>query len=205
MQLDTEISHLLDLMPASGRMFTKIVSRPEQSRVIDIVFPKPWNRQTRPIYIHFDLWKKLSRAERDLLLLRAVNRLINIRWFKPNLEQGLIAGGLLGTIVEAGQQDPIGIILSAGLVGIAAQRLWRKQYSTAQELEADESAIAVALRRGYSESKAARALLDGLEACSELEGRSLNFVELLRCQNLKNLANLSVVGVPASIRDERSF
>jgi len=203
MQLDSEISHLLDLMPASGRMFTKIVNRPEQSKVIEVPFPKPWNRETRPIYINFDLWKQLSRPERDLLLLRAVSRLINIRWFKPDLAQGLVAAGVLGVLIEASQQDAIGVIVSAGLTVVAAQRIWRGYRSTERELEADESAIAIATRRGYSEVQAAASLLDGVEMVAQLEGRqTLNFTELLRCQHLRKLANLSPVGVPTSVRAE---
>jgi hypothetical protein len=38
MNQDNEISHLLDLMPASGRMMTRIVSKPESTKVI---FPCP--------------------------------------------------------------------------------------------------------------------------------------------------------------------
>ena len=203
MQLDSEISHLLDLMPASGRMFTKIVSRPEQSKVIDFSFPRPWNTETRPIYINFDLWKRLSRGERDLILLRAVSRLINIRWFKPNIDQGLVAVGIVGVVVQATQQDALGILVSGGLAVVSARRIWRNYRSTEQELEADEAAIAVAVRRGYSDVQAAESLLYGLEAVAQLEGRqALNFTELLRCQHLRNLANLSPVGVPNSVREE---
>ncbi len=55
MEPKVEIRRLLDIMPASSRMTTKIVSKAEQSKVIDASFPLPWHRE-RPIYINFDLW-----------------------------------------------------------------------------------------------------------------------------------------------------
>ena len=41
MEPNIEIRRLLDVMPASGRMMTKIVSKPEQKQVIDAAFPLP--------------------------------------------------------------------------------------------------------------------------------------------------------------------
>ena len=58
MNQDNEISHLLDLMPASGRMMTRIVSKPESTKVIETNFPLPWQRGVRPIQINFDLWRQ---------------------------------------------------------------------------------------------------------------------------------------------------
>ncbi|MFN6215398.1 MAG: hypothetical protein ACK4YL_13890, partial [Microcystis sp.] len=63
------------------------------------------------------------------------------------------------------------------------------------------AALKVAVRRGYTETEAAKGLLSAIETIAEIEGRSsLNFNELLRCQNLKKLANLSFVGVPDQVR-----
>ena len=99
MNPDPEIRRLLDLMPASGRMLCKIVSKPQQPQVIASQVPMPWH-QTRPIYINFDFWRQLPKPQRDLLLLRTASWLINVRWFKPDLYQGLTIAGLLGTAVE---------------------------------------------------------------------------------------------------------
>jgi len=187
MQLDNEISHLLDLMPASGRMLTKIIGRTGQSRLIEAPIPKPWNKGGYPIYINFDLWKRLSRPERDLLFLRAVTFLISIQWFKPAFEQTLVVGSLFGLIVEASQQDVVGVAISAGLGILASQRIWRNYRSSERELEIDESAIKTATKRGYSQIKAAKSLLDALENSAQIENRPLKFSELLRCQNLKSL------------------
>ena len=200
MSIDAEISRLLDLMPASGRMLTKIVSQPQQSKVINAPFAPPWNRESRPIYINFDLWRRLPRGQRDLLLLRATSRLVNIRWFKADINQMFVLVSTIGLIIETSQGDAIGMLIAGGLATISARKIWQNNQSLQQELEADESAIKVSLRRGYTQVEAAQNLVEGIEKVAELEGRSiLNFNELIRSQHLKSLANLSSVDIPDGI------
>jgi hypothetical protein len=198
MEPNVEIRRLLDVMPASGRMTTKIVSKPEQAKVIDASFPQPWN-QARPIYINFDLWYRLAKPQRDLLLLQMVSWLTGVKWFKPDIYQGVVLAGLLGGLLEASQSDVVGIAVAGGLSAIAAFRIWRTNKSQESELKADAAAIRIAQRRGYSEAEAAQHLLSAIEAVAKIEGRSgLNFTELIRCQNLRAIAGLSPVGIPES-------
>jgi hypothetical protein len=183
-------------------MLTKIVSKPQQSKVIDTPFPMPWNRDSRPIYINFDLWRRLSKPQRDLLILRAASILTGIKWFKPDVYQGIALAGLAGVAVELIQGDAVGMIVAGGLTAIAANQVWRSNRSVQRELEADEAAIKVALRRGYTEVEAAQSLLSAIEAVAELEGRpSLNFTELIRCQNLRAIAKVSSVSVPETVKN----
>ncbi|MBD2440679.1 DUF3318 domain-containing protein [Nostoc sp. FACHB-110] len=196
MEPSLEIRRLLDVMPASGRMTTKIVSKPEQAKVIDAAFPLPWN-QDRPIYINFDLWSRLSKPQRDLLLLQKVSALTGVRWFKPDIYQGVVLLGLLAGLVESSQSDVVGVAVAAGLSAIAFWRIWRKNQSPESELNADVAAIKIAQRRGYAETEAAQNLLSAIETVAKIEGHSgLNFTELIRCQNLKAIALLSPVGIP---------
>ncbi|MBN3961562.1 DUF3318 domain-containing protein [Nostoc sp. NMS8] len=198
MEPNVEIRRLLDVMPASGRMTTKLVSKPEQAKVIDASFPQPWN-QARPIYINFDLWRRLTKAQRDLLLLQIVSWLTGVKWFKPDIYQGVVLAGLLGGFLEAAQSDVVGVAVAGGLSAIAAFRIWRTNKSQESELNADAAAIKIAQRRGYSEAEAAQHLLSAIEAVAKIEGRaSFNFTELIRCQNLRAIAGLSSVGIPES-------
>jgi hypothetical protein len=202
MNPEPEIRRLLDLMPASGRMLTKIVSKPQQTTVIESPFPLPWS-QERPIFVNFDLWRRLPKPQRDLLMLRTVSWLIGIKWFKPDLYQGVVLAGLLGGIVELVQGDAVGVVLSTSLSAIASTQIWRSTRSTESELDADAGAIKVATRRGYTESEAAQHLLSAIEAVAQIEGRSgLNFTELIRCQNLRVIAGFSPVGVPDTVKQE---
>ena len=203
MNLDSEISRLLDLMPATGRMLTKIVSRPQQSKVVDTPFPMPWERGLRPIFINFDLWKQLSRPERDLTLLRGVSVLTGVRWFKPDIYQGITLAGLVGLTAEIVQGDVVGIVVAGALTAIAGNRVWRTNRTLEREITADEEAIKVAIRRGYTQTEASRQLLNAIETIAKIEGRqSLSFTELIRSQNLKTMGNLSPVGVPDMVRQE---
>ncbi|MBW4434948.1 MAG: DUF3318 domain-containing protein [Pelatocladus maniniholoensis HA4357-MV3] len=191
-----EIRRLYDVMPASGRIMTKILSKSEQTKVIDVSFPLPWNRE-RPIYINFNLWRRLTKPQRDLILLRTVCWLTGIRWLKPDIYQGIAIAGILGALVEFWQTDPVGVVVAGGLTTLAAYRITAINRSQHSELNADEAAIKVAQRRGYSETEAAQHLLSAIETVTKIEGRNvLNFHELIRCQNLRAIAGLSSVGVP---------
>ncbi|AFZ11180.1 hypothetical protein Cri9333_0181 [Crinalium epipsammum PCC 9333] len=202
MNPEPEIRRLLDVMPASGRMLTKIVSRPQQSQVIDTPFPLPWS-QERPIFINFDLWRRLSKPQRDLVILSKISWLMKIKWFKPDLYQGIVVAGILGGVVEFVQADAVGVIVATGLGAIAGTQIWRNSRSTQNLLEADAAALTVGQRRGYTETEAAQHLLSGIEAIAKIEGRSsLDFTELIRCQNLRAIAGLSPVGVPEQVKRE---
>jgi hypothetical protein len=202
MNPEPEIRRLLDVMPASGRMLTKIVSKPEQSQVIETNFPVPWSSE-RPIFINFDLWRQLSKPQRDLLLLSTVSWLIAIKWFKPDVYQGVIVAALLGGVVELVQGDAVGVVVATGLSAIASTQIWKASRSSQSLLDADEAAIRIAQRRGYTETEAAQHLLSALEAIAQIEGRlSLNFTELIRCQNLRAIAGLSPIGVPEQLKKE---
>ncbi|TAF04443.1 MAG: DUF3318 domain-containing protein [Nostocales cyanobacterium] len=196
MEPNLEIRRLLDVMPASGRMMTKIISKPEQNKVIDAAFPLPWN-QERPIYINFDLWRRLTKPQRDLLLLHQVSWLTGVKWLQPDIYQGVVLAGLLGGVVEAAQSDLVGVIIAGGLSALAGVQIWRMNKSQASELKADATAIFIAQRRSYSETEAAQYLLTAIETVAKIEGRSgLDFNELIRCQNLRAIAGLSPVGIP---------
>lgn len=202
MNPDPEIRRLLDVMPASGRMLTKVVSKPQQTKVVETPFPLPFSRE-RPIYINFDLWRRLPRTQRDLVILRAVSWLVGIRWFKPDLYQGVVLVGMLGSIVELAQGDAVGLVVAMGLSGIAGSQIWRATRSSESELNADAAAIKIAQRRDYSETEAAEYLLSAIEVIAQLEGRSeLNFTELIRSQNLRAVAGLSPVGVPDRVKQK---
>jgi hypothetical protein len=202
MNPEPEIRRLLDLMPASGRMLTKIVSKPQQTTVIESPFPLPWSQERR-IFINFDLWRRLPKGQRDMLLLRTVSWLIGIKWFKPDLYQGVVLAGLLGGVVELVQADAVGVVVATGLSALASTQIWRGTRSTQTELDADDAAIKVATRRGYTETEAARQLLAAIESVAQIEGRSgLNFKELIRSQNLRAIGGLSAVGVPDTVKQD---
>ena len=191
---EPEILRLLDLLPASARMTVKLTSRPEQLSVLVAPFPLPWKRD-RPIYVNFDLWRRIPRPQRDLLLLRQSCWVMGVRWVEPNWYQGAALVGLASAAWQISQGDALGAVASGGLAGLAGWQIWRNNQRTERELEADFDAITLASRRGYSEQEAARTLLEGIETVAQLERRpGMEFMELLRCQRLRAIAGLSPLG-----------
>ncbi|MGL5879782.1 MAG: DUF3318 domain-containing protein, partial [Xenococcaceae cyanobacterium] len=117
--------------------------------------------------------------------------------------QGVVLAGLLGTVVEIVQGDVVGTVAAGALTAIAGTRIWRNNRSSQIEVEADEAAVRVAGRRGYAEAEAAQHLLSAIEAVAQMEGRpTLDFMELLRRQNLQAIAGLSSVGIPETLREK---
>lgn len=199
MNAEPEIRRLLDMMPASGRMHSKIVARPQQAEVITYRIPFPWG--DRPIAINFALWSRIPRPERDLLILRAVAWLKASNWLKPELYQGIFIAGLAGGAVQLSQGDALGVLVGGGLSAIAAVQIWRNHHGVRIDLDADTEAVRVAQRRGYSETEAAQHLLRAIQTVAELENRSsLDFVELIRTQNLRAIAGLSPETIPETLR-----
>ncbi|MFG3816691.1 DUF3318 domain-containing protein [Limnothrix redekei] len=90
---EPEILRLLDLLPASARMTIKIVGRSEQPQVLSSALPLPWQRE-RPIYVNFELWRRIPRPQRDLLMLRQSCWVMGVRWVEPNWYQGAALVGL---------------------------------------------------------------------------------------------------------------
>ena len=186
MPLNEEIPRLRDLLTATGRMKSRIVSDQHQSEVIKTPFPKPWE-VTHGVYINFDLWHHLPKPQKDLLFLREVCWLTTVQVLKIDIYQGIVVAGLLGFLVELAQGDAIGMVSAAGLGAFAGSQIWRSSRSDQAEIAADQTAITVAQRREYTPSEAVQALLAGIESVAKLENRSLSLTELLRSQSLQAL------------------
>lgn len=198
---NAEVTRLKDLMPASGRMKIRLVIDESQSTPIQSPFPRPWKR-SHPISINWTLWQELSVSQRDLLFLHHVCWLTAVKLVKPQLYQGITVVGVLGTCFELFQADAVGIAAASGLTFLAASQVWRQSTGTQAELEADEAAIRVAQRRGYSERDAARHLLEAIEKVPLIEGRSgMQYAELLRAQGLRAILG-TISAPPTRIRTQ---
>ncbi|WP_008308915.1 DUF3318 domain-containing protein [Leptolyngbya sp. PCC 6406] len=182
---NAEISRLRELMPASGRMNTRLMLDDRLTSVIETPFPRPWHR-SHPITLNWVLWQEMSLPQRDLLFLQAVCWLSSVRLLKLEPYQGVVAAGAVMGIFELIQGDVVGTLAGGGLAAIAASQIWRSRQGAQSQIEADEAAIRVAQRRGYSEQEAIQYLLTAIEAVPVIEGRGvLNYLELLRTQNLR--------------------
>ncbi|MGD1872620.1 MAG: DUF3318 domain-containing protein [Mastigocoleus sp.] len=200
MEPNLEIRRLSNLLPASGlssfgKKAIKIISKPEQAKVIDTTFPLPWN-QERLIYINFDLWQNLTKQQRDLIFLSVVSWLIEVKWLQLDVNQGLAIAGVIAGLVESLQVDVVGVGISLSLTTVALFNIWKKNKSQDSQINADTAAIRIATRRGYSQVEAAEYLLSAIETIAKLEKQSnLDFINLIRTQNLRAIAGLSPIKI----------
>jgi hypothetical protein len=184
-----EIARLIELMPASGRMYCKLISAPKQAQVMRLKLPMP-NQATRSIWINFDLWQQLTQPQRDLLLLHGVSWLLSIQWFKPAPAQGFALAGIVVTGLELLQTNAAGVITFAGLTAVAVGQIWRQNRGDQLETAADEKAVQVAQRRGYTQAKATQALVEAIATVAQIEGRDLSLTETLRQQRLRAIVSV---------------
>ena len=196
MNINEEIARLRDLLPASWRMATSIKSKPEQTEPVSSLQILPWQKGTQ-VNINFRLWRQLPEAQRDMLLLHEVSWRQQTKWLQTGAYQGIAIASVVGGVVEAVQGDVTGMAIAILLGTIGINQILRKNKSSQIQIESDSEALEVAQKRGYSETEAARALLEAIPAVAKLIGRDKpEFTELIRCQNLRAIANLSNTTIP---------
>jgi len=186
MSIEQEISRLQDLMPASARISCRIIGKPQQTAIITSIISPPWRSKNRPISINFDLWRKLSSPQRDLLFLRTVALSLGVKWLKFDVYTGVAISALGGLSWEIFYQDIVGIIVAGSLVSFGVNQIWKQNRSLEKEIQADENGIKVATRRGYSTLEATQFLIDAIEKSPLIESRrGLTVTELRRIKNLR--------------------
>lgn len=124
------------------------------------------------IEIQIDLakWENLAIDQRNLLFWHEVARIQNDTIPREGWEMAALAIGLGGAVGELWVQDGLLLLLALSLCGISGYRLWQKNNSekTIKELlEADEKAIALATRFGYSLPNAYKSLGSALKTLIE--------------------------------------
>lgn len=124
------------------------------------------------VEIQVDLakWENLAIDQRNLLFWHEVARIQNDTIPKEGWEMAALAIGLGGAVGELWVQDVLLLILALGLCGISGYRLWQKnngERTLKEAIEADEKAIALATRFGYSLPNAYKSLASVLKTLIE--------------------------------------
>ena len=122
------------------------------------------------IQIDMVKWEQLATDQRNLLFWHEVARIQNDTIPKDGWEMAALAIGLGGAVGELWVQDGLLLLLALGLCGVSGWRLWQKNNAekTLQEvLDADEKAIALATRFGYTLPNAYKSLGSALKVLIE--------------------------------------
>lgn len=115
------------------------------------------------IEIQIDLvkWENLAIDQRNLMFWHEVARVQNDTIPREGWEMAALAIGLGGAVGELWVQDGLLLLLAVGLCGISGYRLWQKnngEKNLKEAMEADEKAIILATRFGYSMKNAYQSL-----------------------------------------------
>ncbi|PSB29935.1 DUF3318 domain-containing protein [Stenomitos frigidus] len=122
------------------------------------------------IQIDMVKWEQLATDQRNLLFWHEVARIQNDTIPKDGWEMAALAIGLGGAVGELWVQDGLLLLLALGLCGVSGWRLWQKNNAekTLQEvIDADDKAIALAARFGYTLPNAYKSLGSALKVLIE--------------------------------------
>ncbi len=124
------------------------------------------------VEIQIDLakWENFAIDQRNLLFWHEVARIQNDTIPKEGWEMAALAIGLGGAVGELWVQDGILLLLALSLCGISGYRLWQKnngERSFQEAIEADQKAISLATRFGYSLPNAYKSLGSALKTLIE--------------------------------------
>lgn len=115
------------------------------------------------IEIQIDLakWENLAIDQRNLLFWHEVARIQNDTIPREGWEMAALAIGLGGAVGELWVQDGLLLLLALALCSISGYRLWQKnngEKTLKEAIDADEKAIALATRFGYTLPNAYKSL-----------------------------------------------
>ena len=122
------------------------------------------------IQIDMVKWEQLATDQRNLLFWHEVARIQNDTIPKDGWEMAALAIGLGGAVGELWVQDGLLLLLALGLCGVSGWRLWQKnstEKTLKEVLEADEKAIGLATRFGYTLPNAYKSLGSALKVLIE--------------------------------------
>lgn len=115
-------------------------------------------------------WEQLALDQRNLLFWHEVARIQNDTIPRDGWEMAALAIGLGGAVGELWVQDGLLLLLALALCGVSGWRLWQKNNSDkvlTELIDADERAIALAQRFGYTLPNAYKSLGSALKALIE--------------------------------------
>jgi Protein of unknown function (DUF3318) len=124
------------------------------------------------IEVQIDLtkWENLALDQRNLLFWHEVARVQNDTIPKEGWEMAALAIGLGGAVGELWVQDGLLLLLAMTLCGVSGYRLWQKNNgdkTLLESIEADERAIVLATRFGYTLPNAYKSLGSALKTLIE--------------------------------------
>lgn len=164
----SELQRLKGLLPPELQSWVFV----EASTAVDppLVTCEEIGRDEVEIQVDLVRWEQFALDQRNLLFWHEVGRIQNDTIPRDGWEMAALAIGLGGAVGELWVQDGILLVLALGLSGFAGYRLYKKNNAEKrlqEAIDADERAIALATRFGYSLPNAYKSLGSALKILIE--------------------------------------
>ncbi|MBS0018441.1 MAG: DUF3318 domain-containing protein [Arthrospira sp. SH-MAG29] len=162
------------------------------------------------VEIQIDLvrWEQLALDQRNLLFWHEVARIQNDTIPRDGWEMAALAIGLGGAVGELWVQDGLLLLLALALCGVSGYRLYQKnngERTLVEAIEADEKAIRIASRFGYTLPNAYKSLGSALKTLIEQTPKKRQRARYeARLQALKRSAAKAKARVKGSSPDSSS-
>lgn len=164
----TELRRLRGLLPPELQSWVSV----EATTAVNppLITSEEIGKDEVEVLIDMVKWEQLATDQRNLLFWHEVGRIQNDTIPRDGWEMAALAIGLGGAVGELWVQDGLLLILALALCGVSGWRLWQKNNSekvVKDLIEADERAIALATRFGYSLPNAYKSLGSALKVLIE--------------------------------------
>ena len=154
-----ELRRLKTLLPPELQSWVMIEASTEVNP--PIIQTEELGKDEVEIQIDLAKWENLAIDQRNLLFWHEVARIQSDTITKEGWEMAALAIGLGGAVGELWVQDGLLLLLALALCGISGYRLWQKnngEKTLKEAIEADEKAIQIATRFGYTMKNAYQSL-----------------------------------------------
>jgi hypothetical protein len=164
----SELRRLKTLLPPELQSWVSVESTTEVNP--PLVRCEEIGKDQVEIQIDLAKWEQLAMDQRNLLFWHEVARIQNDTIPRDGWEMAALAIGLGGAVGELWVQDGLLLLLAVALCGFSGYRLYMKNNGDTQLQEsvaADEKAIGLATRFGYSLPNAYKSLGSALKTLLE--------------------------------------
>jgi hypothetical protein len=164
----SELRRLKTLLPPELKSWVTI----EASTAVNppLITSEEIGKDQVEVQVDLAKWDQFALDQRNLLFWHEVARIQNDTIPKDGWEMAALAIGLGGAVGELWVQDGLLLLLALGLCGVSGWRLYQRNNGekTLQEaIDADEKAIALATRFGYTLPNAYKSLGSALKVLIE--------------------------------------
>ncbi len=164
----SELRRLKSLLPPELRSWVTI----EASTAANppIIACEEIGKDQVEVLVDLAKWEVLALDQRNLLFWHEIARIQNDTIPRDGWEMAALAIGLGGAVGELWVQDGLLLMLALALCGVSGWRLFKKnngEKTLKEAIEADDRAIALATRFGYSLPNAYKSLGSALKVLIE--------------------------------------